>query len=131
MSPKKILEYGGYISGALLIVFGVVAIYMGVDGRSTVRDSIKQEQIVFGSAEDPAVAEHAKQWADEQVTTGDQARAFAEKGTIPPGVDDAEVFWKARAGSFYVDDKTDWLDAYQQQLKAAIRWPASGQQAAE
>lgn len=77
MSPRKILEYGGYISGALLIIFGVAAIYMGVDGRSTVQDSLKQEQIVFGSAEDPAVAEHAKQWADEQVQTGDQARAFA------------------------------------------------------
>lgn len=59
------------------------------------------------------------------------ARAFAEKGTMPPGVDDAEVFWKARAGSFYADDKTDWQDAYQQQLKNAIRWPAPGQQAAE
>jgi hypothetical protein len=77
MSPRKILEYGGYISGALLIVFGIVAIYMGVDGRSTVRDSIKQEQIYFGSADDPAVAAHASQWADEQVLTGDQARAFA------------------------------------------------------
>jgi hypothetical protein len=77
MSPRKILEYGGYISGALLIVFGVVAIYMGVDGRSTVQDSLKQEQIYFGAADDPAVAEHASQWADEQVTNGDQARAFA------------------------------------------------------
>ena len=78
MSPRKILEYGGYISGALLIVFGIAAIYMGVDGRSTVRDSLKQEQIYFGNAaEDPAVAEHAKQWSEEQVVTGDQARAFA------------------------------------------------------
>ena len=77
MSPRKILEYGGYISGALLIAFGIVAIYMGVDGRSTVRDSIKQEQITFGAADDPAVAEHASQWAEEQVLTGDQARAFA------------------------------------------------------
>jgi hypothetical protein len=77
MSPRKILEYGGYISGALLVVFGIVAIYMGVDGRSTVRDSIKQEQITFGAADDPAVAEHASQWAEEQVLTGDQARAFA------------------------------------------------------
>ena len=59
------------------------------------------------------------------------ARAFAKNGTVPPGVDDAEVFWKARAGSFYADDKIDWLDAYQQQLKTAIRWPAPGQQAAE
>jgi phthalate 4,5-dioxygenase oxygenase subunit len=36
-----------------------------------------------------------------------------------------------RAGSFYADDKIDWQDAYQQQLKTAIRWPAPGQQAAE
>jgi hypothetical protein len=59
------------------------------------------------------------------------ARAFAKSGTVPPGVDDTEVFWKARAGSFYADDKIDWLDAYEQQLKTAIRWPAPGQQAAE
>jgi hypothetical protein len=78
MSPRKILEYGGYISGALLIVFGIAAIYMGVDGRSTVRDSIKQEQIFFGNAtEDEAVAKHAEQWSEEQVLSGDQARAFA------------------------------------------------------
>jgi hypothetical protein len=41
------------------------------------------------------------------------------------------VFWRARAGSFYVDDKIDWLDAYQQQLKSAVRWPSPGRQAAE
>ena len=76
MSPRKILEYGGYISGALLIVFGIVAIYMGVDGRSTVRDSIKQEQIFFGAADDPR-SPRADQWAEDQVLTGDQARAFA------------------------------------------------------
>jgi hypothetical protein len=51
---------------------------MGVDGRNVVRDSIKQEQIFFGSVDDPAVAKHAEQWAEEQVLTGDQARAFAK-----------------------------------------------------
>ena len=51
---------------------------MGFDGRSTVRESLKQEQIVFGFADDPAIAKHASQWADQQVTTGVQARAFAE-----------------------------------------------------
>ena len=74
---RKVLEIGGVIAGVVLVAFGVAAIYMGVDGRATVRDSIKQEQIVFGDATDPAVAEHAEQWAGEQVTTGDQARAFA------------------------------------------------------
>jgi hypothetical protein len=78
MKRSKLLEIGGFVAGAVLIVFGVVAIYMGVDGRNTVRDSIKQEQIVFGAADDPAVAKYAEQWAGEQVTTGDQARAFAK-----------------------------------------------------
>lgn len=77
MRGKRMWEIGGFLAGAVLIAFGVVAIYMGVDGRNTVRDSIKQENIVFGSVEDPAVAEHAEQWAGEQVRTGDQARAFA------------------------------------------------------
>ena len=78
MRMRKPFEIGGVIAGVVLIAFGVAAIYMGVDGRATVRDSIKQEQIVFGAADDPAVAKFASQWADEQVTTGTQARAFAQ-----------------------------------------------------
>jgi hypothetical protein len=78
MTMRKPFEIGGIIAGVVLIAFGAAAIYMGVDGRTTVRDSIKQEQIVFGSADDPAVAKFAAQWADEQVTTGNQARAFAQ-----------------------------------------------------
>ncbi len=78
MSTRRVLEWGGLAASVVLIVFGVVAIYMGVDGRSTVRDSLKQEQIYFGEASDPAVAKHADQWAGEQVTTGNQARAFAQ-----------------------------------------------------
>jgi hypothetical protein len=77
MNQRRILEIGGLLAGIVLIVFGAVAIYMGVDGRDTVRDSVAQEQIYFGEAEDPAVAKHAEQWAGEQVTNGDQARAFA------------------------------------------------------
>jgi len=78
MSFRKPLEIGGIIAGVVLIAFGTAAIYMGIDGRATVRDSIKQEQIVFGAADDPAVAKFASQWADEQVTNGTQARAFAQ-----------------------------------------------------
>ena len=74
---RKFLEVGGIVAGVVLIAFGIGAIYMGVDGRSTVRDSLKQEQIVFGSIDDPAVAKHASEWADEQLKTGEQARAFA------------------------------------------------------
>jgi len=84
MPGKRFWEIGGFVAGAVLIAFGAVAIYMGVDGRNTVRDSLTEEQIYFGSADDPAVAQYAEQWAAEpgesqgdRVETGDQARAFA------------------------------------------------------
>jgi hypothetical protein len=77
MNARRILEWGGLAAGIVLVAFGIGALYMGIDGRETVRDSIKQEQIFFGEADDPAVAKHAEEWAGEQVTTGDQARAFA------------------------------------------------------
>jgi hypothetical protein len=78
MKRKKVWEIGGFISGGVLILFGIVAIFLGVNGFTTVRDSIKQEQITFGSADDPAVAKYAEKWAGQQVETGDQARAFAK-----------------------------------------------------
>ena len=43
---RKVLEIGGLVAGAILIVFGVVAIVMGVNGRTTVSNAIKAEQIV-------------------------------------------------------------------------------------
>ena len=77
MKGRRIWEIGGFVAGGILIVFGVVAIFLGVSGYNTTRDALKDEGITFGTADDPAVAEHAEQWAGEQVTTGDQARAFA------------------------------------------------------
>ena len=75
---KKLSEWGGIAASVVLIVFGISAIYMGFDGRSTVRDSLKVEQITFGAADDPAVAKFASQWAEEPLKTGAQARAFAQ-----------------------------------------------------
>lgn len=77
MKGKRFWEIGGFLAGGVLVVFGVVAIALGLNGFVTVRDSIEREMITFGSADDPAVAKHAEQWAGEQVKTGDQARAFA------------------------------------------------------
>jgi hypothetical protein len=78
MKGRRIWEIGGFVAGGVLILFGVVAIFMGANGLNTTRDSIKAEGITFGAATDPAVAKYAKQWAGEQVTNGDQARAFAK-----------------------------------------------------
>ena len=50
---RKLFEIGGVVATAVLIIFGVVAIVMGVNGRNTVQDSLKLEQIV-GPPERPA-----------------------------------------------------------------------------
>ncbi len=45
---RKAFEFGGVVAAAVLIAFGIAAIVMGIDGRSTVNSNLKQEQI-YGS----------------------------------------------------------------------------------
>jgi hypothetical protein len=78
MKGRRYWEIGGFLAGAVLILFGAAAIFLGASGFTTTRDAIKAEGITFGSADDPAVAKYAEQWAGDEVTTGDQARAFAK-----------------------------------------------------
>jgi hypothetical protein len=78
MSEGRGLRIGGYISGGLLIFFGVAVIVLGVWGFAFTRDHIEREGISFGPIEDPAVAEHAPDWAGEPVDTGRKALAQAE-----------------------------------------------------
>ncbi len=49
------------------------------------------------------------------------ARAFAEKGTPPPGVDNPDVYLGSRSGYFVSDAGVEWLDAYEQQVGKAFR----------
>ena len=42
---RKTLEFGGIVAAAILVAFGIAALVMGVNGRGTVNDSLKQEQI--------------------------------------------------------------------------------------
>jgi hypothetical protein len=69
---------GGYVSGGLLIFFGIAVIALGIWGFAFTRDHIEREGITFGPIEDPAVAKHAEQWAGEPVDTGRKALAMAE-----------------------------------------------------
>jgi hypothetical protein len=78
MRHGKLLRIGGYISGGVLILFGIIVVALGIWAFMFTRDSIQEEGIVFGPASDPAVAEHAEEWAEEPVETGRQALAFAE-----------------------------------------------------
>lgn len=88
---RKMLEIGGFIAAAVLIAFGVTAIVMGVNGRSTVNSSLKEQAIVGTADMTPTAikAEAAKaglknitDWptvsvANKAITNGSDARAFA------------------------------------------------------
>jgi hypothetical protein len=87
---RRWLQYGGFAAGVVLIAFGAVAIFMGVSGRSTVRDSLRQEQIVGSADMTPrgialearaaglvGVSLPACSVAGVSVVSGSQARCFA------------------------------------------------------
>jgi hypothetical protein len=91
MDMRKILEIGGFISGAILIVFGVVVIALGVSSNSTVNSSLKQEGITGTPDMTPALIkeEAAKAGlkdvslptcsvAGKDITNGSRARCFAQ-----------------------------------------------------
>ena len=92
MRGRRRWEIGGFISGAVLIALGAVAIYLGVDGYKTVHDELDKEYIVGGSDMYPeeiqAGAEEAGLPArielptcdvvDEEIDTGSEARCFAQ-----------------------------------------------------
>ena len=90
---RKALEIGGFVAAAVLIVFGVVAIVMGVNGRNTVNNSLSHEYIVAGSdmtpsaikaeAQKAGIASAVKQWptmniAGKTINTGPEAQAMAQ-----------------------------------------------------
>jgi hypothetical protein len=88
---RKVLEIGGVAAACVLICFGVATIVMGFNGRSTVQDSLKQEQIVGTPDMTPeAIAKEAKDAglsasiklptkavANQPIDTGSEARTFA------------------------------------------------------
>src|SRR6188508_2037150 len=78
MTRGRGLRIGGYLSGGVLIAFGIAVVVLGVWGFAFTRDHIEREGISFGPIEDPAVAEHAPDWAGEPVDTGRKALAQAE-----------------------------------------------------
>jgi hypothetical protein len=68
---SKLFQYGGIAASIILIAFGAGALFMGLNGRAEVRDNLKREQIV-------GTPDMAKSVASKQVTTGAQAKDFAE-----------------------------------------------------
>ena len=54
MTMRKLLEYGGLLAGVVLIAFGIGALWLSFDARSTVQDELAREQIVGGDDMSPA-----------------------------------------------------------------------------
>jgi hypothetical protein len=91
MSMRRLLEYGGVIAGIILVGFGVGALVMSIDARSTTRDELQREQIVGSPDMSPegiqAGIEEAGltdvdvpscDVAEEPIETGGDARCFSQ-----------------------------------------------------
>ena len=92
MRATRLWEIGGFIWGAILILFGVGALVLGINGYQTVGDELSKEQIVGGSDMAPGGDPESGQRAgfpdtielpmcdvvDETIDTGDEVRRFAQ-----------------------------------------------------
>jgi hypothetical protein len=58
------------------------------------------------------------------------ARALREKGALPPGVEDPDVFRGARSGHLIREDNSPWQEIYAKELTASVR-PQVPRQAAQ
>jgi hypothetical protein len=94
---RKVLEIGGILAAVVLIGFGIAAIVLGANGRSTVKNDLAEQKITGTPDMTPAgiKAEAAKAGlnvatlpipscsvAGEAVDTGAKARCFAQYMTI-------------------------------------------------
>lgn len=87
---RRLAWIGGLIAGVLLIVAGAAWIYIGVDARSEISDTISREQIVGTPDMNPEATREAVtaanldidipscDVAEEPISTGEEARCFAE-----------------------------------------------------
>jgi hypothetical protein len=92
MKGRRAWEIGGFIAGAVLILFGAGALYLGIDGYQTVRNELDKEYIIGGSDMTPDEIQAAAEEAglpetielpscdvvDEEIDTGTEARCFAQ-----------------------------------------------------
>ena len=62
-----------------MILVGILAVAGGNYGRQVVHDQLVPQKIFFPSAHSPALLPGIRQYAGQQVVTGGQARAYADK----------------------------------------------------
>jgi len=107
------------------------AIYSGIDGIHL------QDQAITESM--GPIVDH--EWehlapSDQMITRTRRrllmaARALRDKGVLPPGAEDPQVYREARSGYFVSDDKRPWREVYARQLAASVHPPGAPLRAAE
>jgi hypothetical protein len=73
---RRVFAYGGIAASVILIVFGIAAIAIGIDGRNEVRDAIAEQNIT--ATPDAAELTNGDLQAGQAIKTGAQAKAFAD-----------------------------------------------------
>ncbi len=90
MTSRKILEIGGIVAGVIMVAFGIGALVMSINARSTVSDELKLEKIVGSADMSPEgiktpmeeagltnVAIPSCDVAEQPIQNGSDARCFA------------------------------------------------------
>ena len=88
---RRAWEYGGYVAAVVLILFGIGALVLSIQGKNTVKDSLQAEQIVGSADMTPDEIEKEAtaagldnvdipecDVAGETIDTGSEAKCFAE-----------------------------------------------------
>jgi hypothetical protein len=91
MNTRRILEFGGIAAGVLMIAFGIGALVLGLNARSTVGTELTREFIVGSPDMKPSEIEKAVKEAglsnvpipscdvaDKEIKTGTDAHCFAQ-----------------------------------------------------
>ena len=91
MDRGRLLQYGGLAAGVVLILFGIGALALSINAHQTVGDELSQEKIVGSPDMTPSEIEKSVQEAglsdveipdcdvaEEEITTGSEARCFAQ-----------------------------------------------------
>jgi hypothetical protein len=115
MSKRRLFEYGGVLAGVVLIAFGIGALVLSFDARSTVTEELKREQIVGSpdmspEAIQPGIEEAGLDVeapscdvADEPIETGDDARCFSQYMRIH-ALESSDGLTYAQMGRFLAAD---------------------------
>jgi len=92
MTSRRVLEIGGIVAGVILIAFGIGALALSVNARSTVSDELTQQKIVGSADMNPNDIQAAMKEAgisnvvpapscnvaDKAIESGSDARCFAQ-----------------------------------------------------